>query len=71
MGIFDDITENKVTELNLSVPADEVIEDIHALFKALGENKSIESVHLTDDFIDDLRSDSRTELFSRGQPPHD
>jgi hypothetical protein len=64
MGILEDIKGNTVTELTLSVPVDEVTEDIHDLFKALGANRSIESVHLNEDFIGDLRSNTRTELLT-------
>jgi Ran GTPase-activating protein (RanGAP) involved in mRNA processing and transport len=64
MSIFEDIKGNTATDLNLSVPADEVTEDIHEFFKALGANRSIESVNLSEDFIGDLRSESRSELLS-------
>lgn len=63
MGIFEDIKENNITDLKLSVPADEVADDIHEMFKVLGENKSIETVDLSEDFIGDLRPDTRIELL--------
>jgi hypothetical protein len=64
MGILEDIKENTVTELKLSIPADEVADDIHELFQALGDNKSIESVDLSEDFMGDLRADTRDQLLT-------
>ena len=64
MGIFEDIKENTITELELSVPMDEVADDSHEFFKALGENTSIESVKFNEDFTGDLRSDTRAQLLS-------
>ena len=54
MGIFEDIKENKLTELELNVPLDEVAEDSHDFMKALGENTSIEIVKFGGDFTGDL-----------------
>jgi Ran GTPase-activating protein (RanGAP) involved in mRNA processing and transport len=63
MGIFEQIKDNSITELTLSVPTDEIADDVHEFFKALGENKSIETVKLNEDFIGDLRQDTRIELL--------
>ena len=63
MGILEDIKENKITELELSVPLDEVADDSHDFFKALAENTSIETVKFGGDFTDDLRPDARSKLF--------
>jgi hypothetical protein len=64
MGILEDIKGNTVTELTMSVPVEDVTEDVHDLFQALRANRSIESVHLNEDFIGDLRSNTRSELLT-------
>jgi hypothetical protein len=63
MGILEQIKDNSITELNLSVPTDEIADDVHDFFKSLAENKSIETVKLNEDFIGDLRQDTRAELL--------
>lgn len=63
MGILEDIKENKITELDLSVPLDEIAEESYDFFKALGANTSIETVKFAEDFTGDLRSDGRTKLL--------
>ena len=63
MGIFEDIKENKITELELSVPMDEVADGDHEFLKALGDNTSIEVVKFSEDFTGDLRSDTRAKLL--------
>ena len=58
------IKDNTLTDLELSVSADEAFDDVKEFFSALGENKSIETVKLTGDFIGDLRHDARHELLT-------
>ncbi|KAG7361978.1 hypothetical protein IV203_025644 [Nitzschia inconspicua] len=63
MGMLEDIKENNITKLDVSIPAEEVAENIYDLTNALRANTSIEIVHFDEDFLGDLTSDSRFELL--------
>jgi hypothetical protein len=63
MSILEQVKANSIAELDIAAPAEEAVGDLHEFFAALGENKSIETVRLTEDFIGDLRHDTRIGLL--------
>jgi hypothetical protein len=70
MSILEQVKANSIKDLVIAAPAEEAVGDLHEFFKALQQNKSIGTVRLTDDFIGDLRHDTRHELLEAlGQIP--
>ena len=70
MSILEQIRSNSITELNLSQDADEITEKTSELVDALRNNKSIVSIRFEDEFLGDMRNDSRREVVEAiGQIP--
>jgi hypothetical protein len=70
MSILEQLKDHSITDLAIAVPASEAVGDLHEFVNALSENKSIETIRLTDDFMGDLRHDDRHKLLSAmGQIP--
>lgn len=62
MSILDQIKSNSITELSLSQDADEITENTSEIVDALRNNKSIVSVRFENEFLGDMRNDSRLEV---------
>jgi hypothetical protein len=63
MSVLEQIEGNDVTDLILSKSSDEYCDDIFKLMKALSNNKSIQSIFLEGDFLDDLNSIKRGKVL--------
>ena len=63
MSILKQIRTNAITELKLSMDADEITENTAEIVDALRSNKSIVSVHFEDEFLGGMRNDSRREVI--------
>jgi hypothetical protein len=63
MSVLEQIEGNDVTNLILSKSADEYCDNIFKLMSALSNNKSIQSIRLEGDFLDDLSSIKRGEVL--------
>lgn len=69
MSILEQIQNNGIIDLRLSISADEAFDNSFDDFlTALEENASIETIRFDQDFMGDLRSDSREKLmYALGQ----
>jgi hypothetical protein len=64
MTILEQIQNNDIVDLHISAPADEVFDHrMGPFYDALEQNTSIQTIHLEQDFIGDLRNDDRAKLL--------
>jgi Ran GTPase-activating protein (RanGAP) involved in mRNA processing and transport len=63
MTILPQIQGNGITDLRITEGADVVFDNMNALFEALEQNTTIETVHFEQDFLGDLRHDARSKLL--------
>jgi hypothetical protein len=65
MTMLEQIQNNDIVDLHISAPADEVFDHRMGSFllDALEQNTSIQTIHLEQDFLGDLRNDDRSKLM--------